>query len=81
MQEALQEKISVRLLRGGEGSGPQDRNDHGTVFVPVRQPSATGFQPSLAALGYNPHPISVDNYFRNQEGIRLMRTGSRILRR
>ena len=33
MQEALQEKNIGQVAEGNEGSGPQDRDDRGTVFV------------------------------------------------
>lgn len=67
MQEALQEKnigqIAERAAKGGEKR-----------IVMIAGPSSSGkttFSHRLAtqfrALGYTPHPIAVDNYFKNRE--------------
>lgn len=67
MQEALQEKdignIAEKAAEGGERR-----------LVMIAGPSSSGkttFSHRLAvqfqALGYKPHPIAVDNYFRNRE--------------
>ncbi len=67
MQEALQEK-NIGNIAEMAARDPDKR------IVMIAGPSSSGkttFSHRLAthfqALGYNPHPIAVDNYFRNRE--------------
>ena len=67
MQEALQEK-NIGKIAEMASKDPDKR------IVMIAGPSSSGkttFSHRLAtqfqALGYNPHPIAVDNYFRNRE--------------
>ena len=67
MQEALQEK-NIGNIAETAARDPDKR------IVMIAGPSSSGkttFSHRLAthfhALGYNPHPIAVDNYFRNRE--------------
>lgn len=67
MQEALQEK-NIGNIAEMAAKDPDKR------IVMIAGPSSSGkttFSHRLAthfhALGYNPHPIAVDNYFRNRE--------------
>ncbi len=67
MQEALQEK-NIGKIAEMAAKDPDKR------IVMIAGPSSSGkttFSHRLAthfqALGYNPHPIAVDNYFRNRE--------------
>ncbi|MBR0306185.1 MAG: nucleoside kinase, partial [Lachnospiraceae bacterium] len=67
MQEALQEK-NIGNIAETAAKDPDKR------IVMIAGPSSSGkttFSHRLAthfqALGYNPHPIAVDNYFRNRE--------------
>ena len=81
MQEALQEK-NIGQVAEKAVKDPDRR------IVMIAGPSSSGkttfshrLSTQFAALGYNPHPISVDNYFRNREEYPLDENGSRILRR
>jgi len=65
MQEALQEKNIGNIAETAAKAGAK--------FVMIAGPSSSGkttFSHRLAtqfrALGYNPHPIGVDNYFKNR---------------
>lgn len=67
MQEALQEKNIGKIAE-------QAIEDPDKRIVMIAGPSSSGkttFSHRLAtqfqALGYNPHPIAVDNYFKNRE--------------
>ena len=75
MQEALQEKnigqVAEKAVR-----------DPDRRIVMIAGPSSSGkttfshrLSTQFAALGYNPHPISVDNYFRNRDEYPLDENG------
>ena len=75
MQEALQEKNIGQVAE-------QAVNDPDRRIVMIAGPSSSGkttfshrLSTQFAALGYNPHPISVDNYFRNREEYPLDENG------
>ena len=75
MQEALQEKNIGQVAE--EAVKDPDRR-----IVMIAGPSSSGkttfshrLSTQFAALGYNPHPISVDNYFRNREEYPLDENG------
>ena len=75
MQEALQEKNIGQVAE-------QAVKDPDRRIVMIAGPSSSGkttfshrLSTQFAALGYNPHPISVDNYFRNREEYPLDETG------
>ena len=75
MQEALQEK-NIGQVAEKAVKDPDRR------IVMIAGPSSSGkttfshrLSTQFAALGYNPHPISVDNYFRNREEYPLDENG------
>ena len=75
MQEALQEKNIGQVAE-------QAVKDPDRRIVMIAGPSSSGkttfshrLSTQFAALGYNPHPISVDNYFRNREEYPLDENG------
>ena len=75
MQEALQEK-NIGQVAEKAVKDPDRR------IVMIAGPSSSGkttfshrLSTQFAALGYNPHPISVDNYFRNREDYPLDENG------
>ena len=75
MQEALQEK-NIGQVAEKAVKDPYRR------IVMIAGPSSSGkttfshrLSTQFAALGYNPHPISVDNYFRNREEYPLDENG------
>ncbi len=75
MQEALQEK-NIGQVAEKAVKDPDRR------IVMIAGPSSSGkttfshrLSTQFAALGYNPHPISVDNYFRNRDEYPLDENG------
>ena len=71
MQEAKISEIASEIAAAGNKK-----------FVMIAGPSSSGkttfshrLSTQFAALGYNPHPISVDNYFRNREEYPLDENG------
>ena len=75
MQEALQEK-NIGQVAEKAVKDPDRR------IVMIAGPSSSGkttfshrLSTQFAARGYNPHPISVDNYFRNREDYPLDENG------
>ena len=76
MQEALQEKTIGNIAEQAAKAGDKR-------LVMIAGPSSSGkttFSHRLAtqfrALGYTPHPIAVDNYFRTGRIIPGMKTGN-----